>query len=351
MIITRTPFRVSFFGGGTDYPTWYREHGGAVLSTTINKYCYLTCRYLPPFFEHKSHIIWSRIEKVVSHDDIAHPAVRACLKFVGMNDGVAIHHDGDLPARSGLGSSSAFTVGLLNALYALQGKMVSKQALAREAIHVERNLLGESVGDQDQIATSFGGLNQIELRTDGSFTVKPVILGAERLALLQDHLILFFTGVVRNASSIAAEKISSLKQKEAELREMRAMVDQAIDILIGGEDIVEFGRLVHESWMLKRSLTSGIAPAFVDDIYARARQAGAIGGKVLGAGGGGFMLFCVPPERRAGLLTALADLIAVPIEFDSAGSQVIFYDAEFHAPQPIRSERWLQVAIGASGTG
>jgi D-glycero-alpha-D-manno-heptose-7-phosphate kinase len=350
MIITRTPFRVSFFGGGTDYPTWYREYGGAVLSTTINKYCYLTCRYLPPFFDYRSQIIWSKIEKVVSHDDIVHPAVRACLKFVGMNDGVAIHHDGDLPARSGLGSSSAFTVGLLNALYALQGKMVSKQALAREAIHVERHILGEAVGDQDQIATAYGGLNQIEIRTDGSFMVKPIILGADRLASLQDHLILFFTGVVRNASSIAAQKISSLKQKEAELREMRLMVDQAIDLLIGSDDIVEFGRLLHESWMLKRSLSSSIAPAFVDDIYARARRSGAVGGKVLGAGGGGFMLFCVSPERRAEVMGELGDLIAVPIEFDSGGSQVIFYDAEFHAPQPMRSDRWLQPVVAANGS-
>jgi D-glycero-alpha-D-manno-heptose-7-phosphate kinase len=350
MIITRTPFRVSFFGGGTDYPTWYREHGGAVLSTTINKYCYLTCRYLPPFFDYKSQIIWSRIEKVVAHDDISHPAVRACLNFVGMHDGVAIHHDGDLLARSGLGSSSAFTVGLLNALYALQGKMISKQALAREAIHVERHVLGEAVGDQDQIATAFGGLNQIEIRTDGSYTVKPVILGADRIATLQSHLILFFTGVVRNASSIAAEKINSLKQKEAELREMRAMVDQAIDILIGAGDIVEFGRLLHESWMLKRSLSTSIAPAFVDDIYERARRAGAVGGKVLGAGGGGFMLFFVTPERRGDLIKALSDLIAVPIEFDSAGSQVIFYDAEAHAPRPIASERWLQPTVAADGT-
>jgi D-glycero-alpha-D-manno-heptose-7-phosphate kinase len=348
MIITRTPFRVSFFGGGTDYPTWYREHGGAVLSTTINRYCYLTCRYLPPFFDYKSQIIWSKIEKVAAHDDISHPAVRACLNYVGMNDGVAIHHDGDLPARSGLGSSSAFTVGLLNALYALQGKMVSKQALAREAIDIERNVLGEAVGDQDQIATAFGGLNQIEIRTDGGFTVKPVILGAERLGQLQDHLILLFTGVVRNASSIAAEKIGSLKQKAVELREMRAMVDQAIELLIGNDDIAEFGRLLHESWMLKRSLTSAIAPAFIDDIYARARRAGAIGGKVLGAGGGGFMLFCVAPERRAELLAAFDDLITVPIEFDVAGSQVIFYDAELHAPQPVRSERWLKAVVGAN---
>jgi D-glycero-alpha-D-manno-heptose-7-phosphate kinase len=346
MIITRTPFRVSFFGGGTDYPTWYREHGGAVLSTTINKYCYLTCRYLPPFFDYKSQIIWSKIERVPAHDDITHPAVRACLGFVGMNDGVAIHHDGDLPANSGLGSSSAFTVGLLNALYALQGRMVSKHALAREAIHVERDLLGEAVGDQDQIATAFGGLNQIEIRTDGSFVVRPIILGGDRLAELQDHLILFFTGVVRHASTIAIDKINSLGQKATELREMRAMVDQALSLLVDGDDVGDFGRLLHESWQLKRSLTRGIAPPFIDDIYARARRAGAIGGKVLGAGGGGFMLFCVPPDRRAELLSALDTLIAVPIEFDTAGTQVIFYDAEPHAPQPIRAEPQAVVASG-----
>jgi D-glycero-alpha-D-manno-heptose-7-phosphate kinase len=351
MIITRTPFRVSFFGGGTDYPAWYREHGGAVLSTTIDKYCYLTCRYLPPFFDYKSQIIWSRIEHVGSHDEIQHPAVRACLKHVGMEDGIAIHHDGDLPARSGLGSSSTFTVGLLNALYALQGKMTGKLALAREAIHVERDLLGEAVGDQDQIAAAYGGLNQVELRTDGSFTVRPVILSPDRLAALEDHLILIFTGFVRNASAIAAAKIEALKHKARELHAIRAMVDQAVDLLVGGAEIAEIGRLLHESWMLKRRLASVVAPDFVDDIYAQARRAGAIGGKLLGAGGGGFMLFCVAPERRAELAAAFDRMIAVPVKFDTGGSQVIFYDAEQPAPGLVRREHRLKVGVGVHGDG
>ena len=351
MIITRTPFRISFFGGGTDYPAWYREHGGAVFSTTITKYCYLTCRYLPPFFPYKSQIVWSRIEHVTANDQIEHPSVRACLKHVGLEDGVAIHHDGDLPARSGLGSSSTFTVGLLNALYALQGKMTSKPVLAREAIHIERDVLGEAVGDQDQIAAAYGGLNHVEIRTDGGFTVKPVIVGPERLAALQDHLILFFTGFVRHASSIAAAKIEALQSKARELHAMRAMVDQAVELVTGTADIAEFGRLLHESWMLKRSLATAIAPDYVDEIYARARRAGAIGGKLLGAGGGGFMLFCVAPERRAELLAALDDLIAVPVEFDTAGSQVIFYEAEAEAPQPVRGAPKLRAIAGAKRPG
>ncbi len=341
MVITRTPFRISFFGGGTDYPAWYREHGGAVLSATINKYCYLTCRYLPPFFWYKSQIFWSKAEFVMANDEITHPSVRACLSFVGINDGVAIHHDGDLPARSGLGSSSAFTVGLLNALYALQGKLISKQVLAREAIHVERNLLGEPVGDQDQIVAAYGGLNQVELRTDGGFVVRPVILSADRLAAFQDHLVLVFTGFVADGPAIAAEKIEAMKHKSAELHTTRAMVDEAVEILVGGAGMAEFGHLLHESWMIKRSLTPSIAPEPVNDIYARARRAGAIGGQLIGVGGGGFMLLCVPPERRRALLTALDGLITVPVEFDTGGSQVTFYDTALHAPQPIRGAREL----------
>lgn len=326
MIITRTPYRVSFFGGGTDYRGWFEEHGGAVLSSTINRYCHITCRFLPPFFDHKSRIVWSRIESVKQHSEISHPVIRVLLDFLEIDQGVELHHDGDLPARSGLGSSSAFTVGTLHALSALQGGMVSKRQLADLAIHVEQKLLAENVGVQDQIATAFGGLNRIEIARDGSYTVQPLIISHERVAALEQHLMLFYTGVVRNASEIAGEQLRAIPQKHLELRRMRAMVDQAVDILASTADIGDFGRLLHESWMLKRTLSDKVSPPFVDDIYARGRAAGALGGKLLGAGGGGFMLLFAPPEHQQAIRSALGELLLVPIEFDRAGSQLIFYE-------------------------
>ncbi len=326
MIISRTPYRISFFGGGTDYHAWYQEHGGAVLSTSINHYCYLNCRFLPPFFKEKSRIIWSRIEHVMEHDEIQHPAVRGVLKYLGMEHGLEIHHTGDLPARSGLGSSSAFTVGLLNALNALQGQMSSKRELACEAVHIERDVLKENVGVQDQIATAFGGLNKITITPGGDFTVDPVIMRNGRLQELQRHFMLFFTGVSRTASDIAKEQIKATTDKKAELFAMRQLVDDALNVLAGEEDITEFGHLLHETWQLKRSLAAGIAPGFVDDIYAKARAAGAIGGKLLGAGGGGFILFFVPPERQMRVMNALEDLLWVPFEFENTGASIVYYD-------------------------
>lgn len=326
MIISRTPYRISFFGGGTDYHSWYQTHGAAVLSTTINHYCYLQCRILPPFFEHNSRIVWSRIEEVSSAEEIHHPAVRAILAYLQINQGVEILHQGDLPARSGLGSSSAFSVGLLHAIYALRGMISSKRELACEAIHIERDILKENVGVQDQIATAYGGLNKIIIRPDGDFEVNPLVLSNHRLRLLHSHLLLFFTGVSRTASDIAADKIKSIPLKADELHEMRSMVEQAEKILSSNEDITHFGELLHQSWMLKRQLSNKIAPAFIDDIYATARKAGAIGGKLLGAGGGGFMLFFVRPEDKPKVCEALKNILLVPFDFESSGSQIIFYD-------------------------
>jgi D-glycero-alpha-D-manno-heptose-7-phosphate kinase len=323
MIISRTPYRISFFGGGTDYHTWYQENGAAVLATTIKHYCNLHVRFLAPFFNHKSRIVWSRVEEVLEHSEIQHPSVRAILEYLDINQGIEIHHQGDLPARSGLGSSSAFTVGLLNAMYALLGSISSKRELACEAIHIERDILHENVGVQDQIQTAFGGLNKITIAPDGNFNVSPLVLPHARLHALNDHLLLFFTGVSRTASDIAGDKIKAIPNKKVELQGIHQMVDEAVNILSNGNDI---GRLLHESWMLKRQISSAISPGFIDDIYNKARGAGAIGGKLLGAGGGGFMLLFVKPENKLQVCEALKDLLLVPFEFETAGSQIIFYD-------------------------
>lgn len=326
MIISRTPYRISFVGGGTDYHTWYETHGAAVLSTTINHYCYLNCRMLPPFFEHKSRVVWSKVEEVFEHRDIHHPAVRAILDYLKINEGVEINHQGDLPARSGLGSSSAFSVGLLNAMYAMRGMISSKRELACEAIHIERDLLRENVGVQDQIATAYGGLNKIIIEPNGNFEVNPIILPFKRMHEFKEHLLLFFTGVSRTASDIAGDKIKAIPKKTNELHQMHEMVDMAEKILCSDTDISQFGELLHEGWMLKRQISSKVAPTFIDDIYDRARTAGAIGGKLLGAGGGGFMLFFVTPELKQEVCDALSDLLLVPFDFDSSGSQIVFYD-------------------------
>ena len=329
MIITRTPLRVSFFGGGTDYPAWFREHGGAVLATTIDKYLYLHCRYLPPFFDFKSRIVWSKIEQVQQPSEIAHPAIRGVLEWMKIDEGVEIHHHGDLPARTGLGSSSSFSVGLLHALHALRGELVSKRKLAEEAIFVEQQVLQENVGVQDQIQSAFGGLNRIDIRTDGSFEVTPLVVRAERLVGLQKHLLLLYTGLSRTASEIAAEQVATVGAKTAELEAMREMVDQGEKILVGNGDLREFGRLLDESWKLKRSLSSKIAPTFVNEIYDIARQAGADGGKLLGAGGGGFMLIFVTPEKRASVLKALQKLLPVPFQFERSGTQIVLYEPSY----------------------
>jgi D-glycero-alpha-D-manno-heptose-7-phosphate kinase len=343
MIISRTPYRISFFGGGTDYHTWYQQHGSAVLSTTINHYCYLHCRNLAPFFEHKTRVVWSKVEEVLHHSEIQHPAVNAILEYLQINHGIEINHQGDLPARSGLGSSSAFTVGLLHAMYALRGMMSSKRELACEAIHIERDILRENVGVQDQIATAYGGLNKIVVKSDGNFDVTPLILSRERLEELQDHLLLFFTGVSRTASDIAADKIKSIPQKTDELHAMRSMVDRAENILCSEQSISEFGELLHDAWMLKRQLSTKISPAYIDQIYEKARAAGAIGGKLLGAGGGGFMLLFVNPEDKFKVCEALQDLLLVPFHFESSGSQIIFYDDSHYSQMAMTRRDYMHL--------
>lgn len=326
MIITRTPFRISFLGGGTDYPGWYREHGGAVLATTINKYCYITCRPLPQFFEYKHRIVYSKIECVNNNDEIQHPAVRAVLNWAKVDQGLEIHHDGDLPARSGLGSSSSFTVGLLHALQGLNGKMASKDSLARDAIHVEQNVIGENVGSQDQVSAAFGGFNRIEFKRNDSFDVAPVILPVQRRQELNDHLMLFFTGFSRIASEVAKSQIENLKNREKELILMYEMVDEAINILQNEKESIDsFGKLIHSSWQYKRSLSDRVSTPEIDNIYQAAMEAGAIGGKILGAGGGGFLLVFAKPERHAEIRKRLNNLIHVPFEFEDSGSRVVLY--------------------------
>lgn len=328
MIMSRTPFRISFFGGGTDYPIWYEQNGGAVIAASINKYCYITCRYLPPFFDYRYRIVYSQREAVSDINMIDHPSARECLAFMNIDKGLEIHHDADLPARTGLGSSSSFTVGLLNALYALKGRMITKRQLALDAIHVEQEKIRENVGSQDQAIAAFGGFNKITFAANHNIIVQPIILLPEKLREFQSHLMLFFTGFSRKASEIAEEQIKQTPKKARELKLMQAMVEEAISILSEEKPLVEFGKLLHETWELKRSLTSKISNQAIDDIYEQAIKAGAIGGKLLGAGGGGFMLFFVKPDNQPMVKEALKRYLYVPFSFEHLGSQIIYYGPE-----------------------
>ncbi|MBN1670960.1 MAG: kinase [Kiritimatiellae bacterium] len=325
MIITKTPFRISFFGGGTDYPSWYEANGGAVLSTSIDKYCWITCRELPPFFEHRSRLTYSIVEEVRGIDDIRHPSARECFRFMGISEGVEVHHDGDLPARTGLGSSSSFTVGLLRALNAFKGRMISKRQLALDAIHVEQRMIKENVGSQDQVAAAFGGLNCVTFSADATFHVEPITLPADRLAALEQRLMLFYTGLSRIASEVAAEQIKNIPDKTRELHTMRQMVDQARDILAGDDDLAGFGKLLHEAWLIKKGLSSRITTPEIDKMYEAALTAGAVGGKLTGAGGGGFVLLYVEPENQPCVRECLQKYLHVPVRFDNEGSQIVFY--------------------------
>ncbi|NQT93010.1 MAG: kinase [Lentisphaerae bacterium] len=328
MIISRTPYRISFFGGGTDYPVWYEKHGGAVLAAAINRYCYIFCRHLPPFFKHRHSIIYSKIELVEKVDEIVHPAVREALRLMSITEGLDIHHDGDLPKQTGLGTSSSFAVGLLNALHALKGEMTTPEQLAQEATRVERDLCGDNVGSQDQVTAAHGGFNHVRFLPGGIVTVHPMIVPAERMELFQQHLVLLFTGFSRVASEIAAEQIQNTPKRETELHTIHDMVQEGVDILRDGSDLRQFGKLMHEGWKLKRTLSSRISNSEIDAIYDKALAAGALGGKLCGAGGGGFLLLFVEPDKRETVCQAMEDRLHVPFSFDWLGSRIVFYQPD-----------------------
>ena len=327
MIISKTPFRISFFGGGTDYPEWYHENGGSVLATTIDKYCYISCRHLPPFFEHKHRIVYSKVESVKTTEEIQHPVVRAVLSNLSITDGLEIHHDADLPARSGLGSSSSFTVGLINVLNALKGLQISKQDLAKQATYIEQEVLKETVGSQDQVLAAFGGFNRIDFHPDDSFNISPVIINKDLVEQLQSHMLLFFTGLSRFSSDIARDKVSNFTNRFQELTQIREMVDEGMSILQSpSTPIMDLGKLMHESWKLKRSLSVKVSTPKIDEIYEAGIKAGATGGKVLGAGGGGFILFFAKPENHSKIRERLKSLVHVAFHFDDVGSKIVVYE-------------------------
>lgn len=327
MIITRTPFRMSFFGGGTDYPAYVDKFGGSVLSTTFDKYSYITCRWLPPFFDHKYHVTYSKMESAREIDEIRHPAIKKILLSYenGYEQGVEIHCDADLPARSGLGSSSAFVVGLLQAMEGLRGRLVSPEWLAKEAIRFEQKVLKENVGSQDQVAAAYGGINIIHFHKGGSFSVNPLPLSQERKNELNAHLMLLFTGLSRFSSTVAKAQVRQLDENTERLKILRCMVDEAAELLLSSRDIRAFGEMLHEMWMLKRKLATEISNNSIDQIYAVARENGAIGGKLLGAGGGGFIILFVEPTKQAAVARALNSLVRVPFRLENEGSRIIYY--------------------------
>lgn len=330
MIISRTPHRISFFGGGTDYPEYYLEHGGKVLGSAIDKYCYLSIRRLPPFFAHKHRVVYSEQEQVKNIEDIRHPSVRETLKYLGIDYGVSIQHDGDIPARSGMGSSSAFTVGLLKSMLALEGHYIAADELASRAIHIEQNLIRENVGSQDQTFAAYGGFNVIDFSQNGEIRVEPIIMPPERLSHFENSLVLIFTGLSRIASEVAGEQIGRIQTNLQNLHRMKGMVKQAIAILSDrSSDLREFGALLNDTWQTKKQLSARISNEAVDNLYARAMAAGAVGGKLLGAGGGGFMLFFVEPEKRASFRKALHDCLEIPIKFDFDGAKIVVYQPSY----------------------
>jgi len=326
MIICRTPFRISFFGGGTDYPEWFENNEeGRVISTTINKYSYINCRYLPPFFNYKFRVRYFKREEAKKIVDIKHPSVRECLHFLKFKKGVEIVHNADLPARSGLGSSSTFTVGLLHALYSLKNQMISKKKLAIESIHVEQKLIKENVGSQDQTAAAFGGLNLIKFKKFKEIVVEPIFCDEKNKNLLESSLLLYFSGFSRTADKFAAKHINQIKNKKNDLREMLGLVDEGLSIFKNANQINDFGRLLNEQWLLKKSISSNTSNSKIDDLYNLGIKNGALGGKLLGAGGGGFMLFYVPKSRQKKFKLKLKNFLNVPFKFDNIGSQIIYH--------------------------
>ena len=332
MIITKTPYRMSFFGGGTDMESFFTEHNGAVISTTFDKYSYITVRHLPRFFTYSSELVYSKTERVTNVDDIEHPAIRNAMKMLDMHE-IRLSYEGDLPARSGLGTSSTFAVGMLNAFHALKGNYADKRRLAEEAIYLERVLCKEAGGWQDQIAAAYGGLNRINFSPDG-FDVAPIIISPERKQILNDNLLMFFTGFTRFSSEIQKANAQSRVDKRAQLLDMLALVDEAEKILVDkNADIDEFGRLLDCTWRLKRQVGSAVTTNGIDALYAKGIQAGALGGKLLGAGGGGFMVFYVPQERQTSVCESFRDLIRVPFQFESGGTRVMYYVPESYTPK------------------
>ena len=331
MIITRTPFRMSFFGGGTDIAEFFNEYGGSVISSTFDKYCYVNVRHLPRFFEYKNQVTYSKIERVKEINEIEHPMVREAMKYLDMQE-LIITYDADLPARTGLGTSSSFAVGMLNAFYALKGKYADKKQLADEAIYLERVLCQEIGGLQDQIAASYGGLNRIDF-FDGGYRVSPIIISPQRKRELNNRLMLFFTGFVRFSSDIQRDTKSHIKDKTQQLIEIKNLVDEAQMVLTNkNKSLDEFGRLLNYTWELKRQTGSMISTSEIDLIYEKAIHAGALGGKLLGAGGGGFLLFYVPEEKKLAVKKELSDLLLVPFEFENAGTEIIYYAPEEYPP-------------------
>ena len=328
MIITKTPFRMSFFGGGTDMEDYFKENGGAVLSTTFDKYCYVNVRHLPRFFDWSNELSYSKTERVNCVDDIQHPAIRNAMKMLDMRE-IRLTYEADLPARSGLGTSSSFAVGMLNAFYALKGKYADKKKLADEAIYLERVLCNEAGGWQDQIAASFGGFNRINFNADG-YEVLPIIISPERKRQLNNSLMMFFTGFTRFSSDVQkANKVSSTEEKRTRLKKMYELVDEAEDVLVNKErDLDDFGRLLDTTWRLKKSTGSAISTGSIDELYEKGMAAGALGGKLLGAGGGGFLVFYVQPEKQEAVKEAMKDLMYIPFKFEDGGTRVIYYSPE-----------------------
>ena len=332
MIITKTPFRMSFFGGGTDMESFFNKHGGAVLSTTFDKYCYVNVRHLPRFFDYSTELAYSRTERVTDIDSIQHPAIRNAMKMLDMHE-IRLTYEADLPARSGLGTSSSFAVGMLNAFYALKGKYADKKKLADEAIYLERVLCQEAGGWQDQIAASYGGFNRINFKDDG-YEVLPVIISPERKKQLNQNLLMFFTGFTRFSSEVQKANAQSKVDKTAQLREMLSLVDDAESVLTDKyADLDEFGRLLDHTWRLKRQTGSAVSTNSIDELYEKGIAAGALGGKLLGAGGGGFLVFYVQPDRQDSVRWAMRDLMYIPFEFEDGGTRVIHYSPETYEPR------------------
>jgi D-glycero-alpha-D-manno-heptose-7-phosphate kinase len=334
MIITRTPFRMSFFGGGTDMKDFFQGYGGAVLSTTFDKYCYVNVRHLPRFFDYSTEVAYSKIERVTALEDIQHPAVRNAMKMLDMHE-IRLTYEADLPARSGLGTSSSFAVGMLNAFHALKGKYVDKKRLADEAIYLERELCQEEGGWQDQIAASFGGFNRINFSKDG-YDVLPVIISKERKVQLNKSLMMFFTGFTRFSSDVQKANSGMSQEKIHRLQEMKLLVDKAEAILTDKHsDLDDFGRLLDYTWQLKRKTGNAVTNHNIDSIYSAGLKAGALGGKLLGAGGGGFLLFYVPIDKQPNVREAMKDLLYIPFQFENGGTRVIYYAAEDYPPKEV----------------